>query len=246
MKFLLTSLPTKGVTIKNPSVTYIDINPLKYKQLKDFTNRTYVTDIDKTIAEIECFIQDIDNWRDLSAYDLSSIIFTREYISATYKEEIIVTSGGVDYKVPIADITFKDLNEELLKIKSIELQDRVFPFKIPTILEYYQTLITVSSELKSDDFWLNKYDCMILAAIGLNPSNFDEYLKIYAEAAGDDIVTIKYIDRLLNNQVNDVTVKGQGGDDRVISIQKLISDIFRLIQNNRLLNTSKVKFKSKI
>ena len=57
---------------------------------------------------------------------------------------------------------------------------------------------------------------------------------------------------VLNNTVNDVTVKGNksngedGGDDRVISINKLIPDIFRLIQNNRLLNTSKIKSSTKI
>lgn len=246
MNFLLSSLPTKGATLKNASFNSIDINPLGFRQLVNFTNRSYETDIDKTIAEIECFIKDIPNWEFLSAYDLSSIVFTREYISATFSDDLIVEANGETYNVSMADITFKDLNEELLKIKSIELQDRVFPFKIPTINDYYMTLLNISNKLTASDFWLNKYDCMILAAIGLNPVNMDEYLDIYANASGDDIITIKYIDRLLNNTVNDITVKGEGGDDRVISITKLIPDIFRFIQNNRLLNPSKIKFRSKV
>lgn len=246
MKFLLSSLPSKGLTIKNNVIDGVEISPLTYKQLVNFTNNIYENDIDRTIAEINCFIKDIPNWEILSAYDLSCLVFTREYISATYEDELILTIGDSKFNVSMADITFKEINDELLQIKSIELRDQVFPFKIPTISDYYSTLISVSSKLDSKDFWLNKYDCMILAAMGLNEINAYELIDTYANAVGDDIITIKYIDRLLNNTTNDITVKGQGGDNRVVSITKHLPDIFQLIQDNRVFNSSKIKFSKKL
>lgn len=254
MKCLVSSLPSKGLTLQDKSITEIDLKPLTYRQLVQYTNRTYENTVDQDIAEIELFIMpDIPVWNKLSAYDLSSILFTRKYISATYNDDLILTDKfGAYYKVPISDITFKDINEELLHIKSIEINDKVYPFKVPTIEDYYNTLVAVSNVLTSQDFWLNRYDCMILASIGTTTINARDYINAYANASGDDIITIKYLDKLLNNTVNDVTVKGKksngedGGDDRVISINKLIPDIFRLIQQNRLLNTSKIKSSTKV
>lgn len=246
MKFLTSSLPTKGVTIANGLITEIDIEPLTYKQLVTYTNRHYENDIDQMIAEIECFIQDIAGWHYISAYDLSSILFTRKFISATFENELAIPINGKKYTLNINELTFKDLNTELLDIKKITLGEKEFDFKIPTIEEYYKALLIVSSRLTSNDFWLNVYDTMILAALGIKDINADEYISIYSSASGDDVTTIKYIDRLLNNTVNDITVKGEGGDDSVINVQKLITDIFQLIISNRPLNKNKIKYSKRV
>ena len=246
MKFLVSSLPTKGITIPNGLIRELDINPLTYKQLVKFTNKDYINDIDKTIAEIENFITDIHHWELLSAYDLSSILFTRKYISATLNNELLLRYNGKDYSIPLDSITFKDFNEELLNIKTVDINGKTFLFKVPTIKEYLEALRAVSSVSTDEELWLNKYDVMILTALGLNQSNVRDMLYDYSNASGDDVVTIKHIDNLLNNTVNDVTIKDANGGDKVVDVNRYATDIFQLIYLNRPLNTSKIGLKSRV
>jgi len=242
MIVLTSSLPSKG---KLSDVKEIDLKPLTLKQIRQHSMHKYESDIDKLANDIEYLIRDIIGWKSLSAYDLSCILFTREYISATAKDTITITIGNEPYTLRIADITFKDVPDDLLKINTVQLGGNNYIIKVPTIYEYYRNLKSVQSFLKSGNIWLTKNDIMIMTALGMNETNFKQFYEMYSNLSENDLSMINYLDLLLNDSTNDVTVKGNGGET-VVKINNFITDIFRFIIFNRPILFDKINYKQNI
>lgn len=241
MKFLVTSLPSGGKTLKDKNIQEIEINPLPYKKIIKYQQSKSQNPITRYIFDIENLIQDIPNWRDLCSYDLSSIIFTRKYLTASSGGSFRVELSGKIYEINTNDITFKDLNDEYLNMKSVELNGKTYLVHIPTIGEFYDNLKKFEPRYK-DESWITPYDIMILTALGAEPITIMDYVFMYGNLSDEDIVTVEYLDTVINNVTNDITIKSSGGD-AVISVDKLITDLFRFISLNRRLNDAKINFK---
>lgn len=239
------SLPSRGEL--TPDIFEIEINPLTYRQLIKYTKYKYDNEVESLVNDIEYLITDIPNWQMLSAYDLSSILFTRKYISASTDTSIIVSSkdGSANYRLNISDISFKSLDPSLMSLKEVILNGEKYEFHIPTIYEYYDVLKIFKELYILKDDWISTSEIMILASLGCNRSNSDKLYNSLANATGNDIVTIKYLDVMLNDSVNDVTLKNtnSNGGETVVNISKFITDIFRLIFLNRDLDSKLLIFK---
>ena len=242
MKLLLTSLPSQGFC--DSKQDFIEINPLTYKQLRKYTSAKFETENEKLIWDIECLIQDIQGWEMLSAFDLTSLLFTRRLISATFEPELKLTYSGQLYKIQVSDIHFKDMSDDLKRIEAIMINGQKYIFKIPNIYDYYKVL----SYTKGMEEYANDYSSdIILLSACLTPETmcrpedkdykpdpimaFKKVSKVIENATHEDILVIETILTLLNDRLHDVTVLGEGGETAV-SLNGLTADIFRLIWLN--------------
>jgi len=252
MKLLVNTLPSQGYCKSKRD--FIEINPLTYRQLKKYTSAKYTTEIEKLVWDIECLIQDIIGWEDLSMYDLTSLLFTRRLLSATFEPELKLTFGDNVYTINIQDISFKDMPVELKTLDTVEINGKKFKFRLPSLYEYYKVLKYASGDVEN----LNDFSLEIVTFASTlvpisssedqsweNMDSLDAYkqaIKSVDTSVQQDIVVIETIQTLLQDKLNDVTVKGEGGETAV-SLNGLTADIFRLIWLNAGNISDRISFK---
>jgi len=222
------NLPSKG---KLSPIELVDLKPLTYKQIVKYNSRKNTNEISKTIWDIECILSDIPCYESLSAYDLKSLIFTRKYISATFNDKVKVTINGSLYHFDVSDLSFKEISDELLNISAINISGTVLPFNVPTIGRLYKTL-----KLLEGNDGLDLRFIMIATSLGAD-TNYSQVMDALSNATQGDIVTIDYLDKLINDPLNDVVIKG---GEAVVNVSDTITDIFRFIRINNELDRDKI------
>ena len=271
MKLLVESLPSQGHCKSKQD--FITINPLTYGQCEHYASAHYMTSIENLIWDIECMIQDIQGWEDLSMYDLTALIFTRRLLTATFGPTLKLTRGSTVYEINVQDISFKDMSKELRTLDTISINGQTFKFRIPTLYEYYKILKYVASDEKNLEDWMLDVITFASCLVPMSMLTMQEpkgkksdttpnappdvlanvdVLEAYKQAimyvetsVHEDITVIKTIQVMLKDQFNDVTIHGEGGDT-AISLYGLTADIFRLIWINAGDVSHKITFKTDI
>lgn len=253
MQLPLTSLPSEGFGVETDQ-SYIDIKPLTWKEVRKYNQFKYDGALDSLIWDIETLVQGIEGWEKLSSYDLSAIIFTRKYISATFNGSLKVAMKNKVYEIPMADITFKEMLGDLKNIEEIIINNERLKFRIPNILNYYMDLKSVVGDpVYSDDSYMQTLylaSCLIPADMVENEAidyqaAFLKVLPIIDSATQEDIVVLETLSDQLNDLYNDVTVKSEGGET-VVKIKNLTADIFRLIKLNSPTAAEHIKYRGEI
>lgn len=265
MKVMTKTLPSRGY---GKPVEFIDIEPLTYRELRNYTSKSYQKGtVDSLIWDIECLIQDIEGWQTLSSFDITAIIFTRKYMSASFGDKVKLDLGGQTYELSMSEINFKDLSKELIRVNKIILNGHVFLFSLPTIEHYYKILkaisqgaIVIDGEVDLDIVYLAS--CLINITKNENTSifkrksyasikkshysNTDEAIENFITAYNDinsciqsDVAFVNRLLHLLTDKTHDVTVFIEGGAS-VVNLDRLITDIFRFIEVNEGVNSNKV------
>jgi len=229
MKVLSSTLPSKGLL---SPISEIDIKPLTYSQIKNYQSRHYENKVEQLCWDIECLMSNIEGYQSLSIYDLKSIIFTIKYTSASFNESINVKVKGKPVTIKLKDINFKEISPELLSIAGIVLNGEMLSFSVPTVGQVYELLKVTSTDSRYD-----YNDIVLICALGGSKDNFNHISNLILNAtAPQDILMIDYLDDLLNNVTDDITVEGGA----VVNISDIITDIFQLIKLNRKLDRTKI------
>ena len=187
-------------------------------------------------------------------YDLTSLLFTRRLLSATFEPQLKLTLGNNFYTINIQDISFKDIPNEIKTLDTVELNGTKFKFRLPSLYEYYKVLKYASGNADN----LNDYSLEIITfastLVPISDKNdqswesmdpldaYKQAIKLVDTSVQKDIAVIETIQILLQDKLNDVTVKGEGGETAV-SLNGLTADIFRLIWLNAGNISSRITFK---
>ncbi len=186
----------------------------------------------------------------LSSFDLSTLIFTRKYISATFEPKFkVADSLGEIYEIDIGEIQFKTLSKELKNIESIDLDELSYCFEIPPAGKWYKYLKMVQTGKLPEDTDL---DLLYLASCL-------EFKNASSEMALPELHIKLILDRLLGTsqsnaavifelveqltrKTEDIVIKTKGGES-VIRLDPFFTDLFRLALLNRGASSVKVNYK---
>jgi hypothetical protein len=219
------ALPSKGY---GTLINSIEIKPLTFKEMIEYSEGIPKDQNLKRIWEIEKLVKRIPQWRNLNCYDIDSIIFSTKYISAVFKDKFnIIVDGGKEVEIELNKISFNDLDKNLLEIKFIKLGDKKFPFNIPTISSYLDTITTLTVN--------NSYKVAALASVLGYTKHSPEVLDYINNATYDEIILL---DNLFIKSFN--TIKPLEVGDMVIDVSNSITDIFRFLRANQNINKDKI------
>ena len=85
----INTLPSGGYC--KSKLKEITLKPLVLEEVNKYCSMKYPSTIEKMVWDIENLIMSIPGWEDLSAYDVTGLLFMRKYISATFKPDLKVT-----------------------------------------------------------------------------------------------------------------------------------------------------------
>lgn len=240
MRIPTNTLPSGGQYKKS---TYIELNPLKYKDIVIHDKSKAVTEVDIYINEIETCLSKIEDWRSLLLFDIDSLIFTLKYISVSNKPEVkMITScdtcGRYEFQLKISNLSFTNISE-LLKIKSVNLNNTEFLINHNvTIGEFYELL----QKLKRWNLDIPREELFLIAYL-IRGENINQVYDTIMNSVKDDIVVIK---ELANKLVSEstVTVKCPTcGKESVVRLKNLITEIFPTLYLNTDISSKITYFK---
>lgn len=248
----INTLPSGGYC--KSKLKEITLKPLVLEEVNKYCSMKYPSTIEKMVWDIENLIMSIPGWEDLSAYDVTGLLFMRKYISATFKPDLKVTVKDKVYEIPISSINFKQLTDDIKNLDEVHVNGHEFKFEVPTIHDYYLVLKTLSAMDKyreERDFELiNMCTCLIpkemYGSETYNPINaFNQVYPVVMTSIQSDIAVLMAVSDLFNDRYNDITIHTEGGETAV-RINNLTADMFRLIRLNSGDVTDKIIYKETV
>ena len=249
---------------------------MTYGQCKHYTSAKYTTDIEQLVWDIECMIQDIDGWEDLSMFDLTSLLFTRRLLTATFDTKLKLTYGTNVYEISVQDISFKDISKELKTLDTVTINGQTFKFRIPTLYDYYKVLKYAVTDEKNLENWklevITFAACLVPTSLltlqepsgvdkrkALERTNIDTNAIDNVDALDAYKIAITYVETSVHGDIAVIEtiqmllqdklndVTVHGeGGDTAISLNGLTADIFRLVWINAGDISNRIVFKTEV
>jgi hypothetical protein len=232
------ALPSKGYGTQE---TGVQMNPMTYREILKYETRNPESDSDRLLWDIECVLNSMSNYKNISLYDLRVLIFIRKFISSSGGQDVLLSyscpSCGSQEKASLnlSSLKWIPIKDDVRNLEAIILKERRFKFVIPSIGYFEDCLRKI---LGSDlDYPLRSiYICSLLGFIE-NPA-----VKTYVDrAALDEILLLDYIYNLTFNSVSSPKFTCERCEkESVIGIEDSITDIFQSIRTNYSINQEKI------
>lgn len=228
------TLPSKGF---NCPIKSINMEPITYSELIEYTSASPKTEIDKLIWDIEKLLQPIPEWESLSAYDVRPLLFTKKLISVKTEGMIKISYNGGVTTVNVNDIAFKNLDEELTSIAGVTLNSKFYRFSIPTANRLYETL----KDMQMNSIY-NAKSAYLVSALKEDHST-QTIINMLDQLKGADIAMVNYLSTLLYDMCQPVKIEGGAV---INNLDDVITDIFRFITINSPVDKTKITFTPKV
>ena len=145
MKLLTYKLPSKGF---GSSIDIVDLQPLTYRELTLYSSKAEdLSSLAEFIWDFENLIMTIPNWEGISMYDVEAIISIRKFISVTNESSVELSDGS---EFSLDDVDFSYINDEIKKIKTVEIMGMKYTPSIKSAKELYGYLKRADADGATD------------------------------------------------------------------------------------------------
>jgi len=238
------NLPSKGKGYKVPE---IELRPLGYTKLLEYSETDCKTPGEKLLRDIKYLVTDIKGWESFHMYDLKQIIFMRKIISITTNPEIKLEElvcpkchEKFSQSLPVGMVHFTPIPEITDKIKAVKLNGKEYPLNLnSTVKDFYDCLTLYASRGYLRDMKII-YLSTILNMIA-NPNEIEEVLNT---ATYEDVRSLEVLYQYSSGMMSPVEIIHNGcGGDVMVQFDNLIVNLFRtVLLNNQIDESSFVLF----
>lgn len=230
-------MPTQGKL--NEKVTEINVMPLTFGELLGYLGDEQLTPAREYIRALNYMVKVDQRVADISLLDVDYIMYLFKSLSAS-KDASLEFKVRCDHcgkvhnlKLHLNEISFKDIDDTLANIQSINIGGKTISLHYTTIGEFIKFISTVGRYNENIDIDVLKLASMLVCT----PS---ESLNILLNAVQDDIALINYLQVSLLKLAEPVEVKCPKNTElrgTTATFSMSAVDIFHdILQSNQVIN----------
>jgi hypothetical protein len=235
--------PSKGYGC---NVESIEIRPLTYKELVDYTNNDELTKLRKFKKDLDYLVLMSPQAEDLYLIDLEYVLFMMKMVTIS-KEHTFRFRYTCDccHKSKTAtigsqSIVFRDIDERYLTLDHIELGGKNLPFRLTTLAEFKAFIAKLPRQIETTPLDTIKLASMLWDRTAMSPA---EVIGLINNAVGDEIKLVSYLKSALLQPIKPITLRCEKGGETVVALSDVTTDLFPLTLLNRRLDITKIHFK---
>lgn len=237
-------LPSKG---KNYSIDVIRLSEASFRDLIIYDKYKCNTYIQKLYRDIEFISKDIGDLKQISAFDLDAIIFTKKMISISESPEVNITTTcpfcdkSQNVSASLSDYNYTDVSSEVFSIAAVDLAGEIRKVEVPNV-QYIKECCEKFMAYNED------VDPRIFTVSTLLGFLETPLVKSIVEGCKkSEILIVDKISKLMSGSMKYLTTNCTScRKEFKINIGESSSNMFQLLELNTVLPEDKIIFESNI